>query len=464
VVRPLVVALALLLGSGCGSEPREPVDADPPATRAKLRLSGRLEGRLEPCGCAGGQLGGLARRAFTLLEDRDYDLLIEGGDTTLDGTALDVQKLYTALTALDRSVSRYHALAVGPRDLAMPLGDLIDFRGGFVVPSVSSDLDAPADHADWPAHRSVEHRIPGGATVRIAALTRALPEELREAGFRLQEPADAWTRALEGIAADTLRVLLVHGSLDTARAAATLAPQPDLVVAIDRATVEPPRDPETVHGIPVVSPGTRGRFLLDVTIARRGGRPQILRYRPIPLRASQTAKGAMEDRDVAALVLAHRHTVEQLGLREELAERRPTATGADYVGSSRCTGCHPSAAASLAASTHARAWQTLERAAEPDRYGWPVTHYPDCVACHTVGYGEQTGFVSPERTPDLAGVGCEACHGPASAHVADPTRHALGPVAATACDRCHDFEQSPDFDYQRRWQKIRHDREPWQYR
>src|SRR5262245_22033711 len=48
--------------------------------RIRLLLSGSLHGRLEPCGCAGGQAGGLARRMQIVGASHVHDLLIEGGD------------------------------------------------------------------------------------------------------------------------------------------------------------------------------------------------------------------------------------------------------------------------------------------------------------------------------------------------------------------------------------------------
>ena len=208
-------------------------------------------------------------------------------------------------------------------------------------------------------------------------------------------------------------------------------------------------------------PGTRGRYLLDVKLARRDGSPVVLEYRPIALTGSKTAKGAMQDRDVVALILDHRQQVKELGLREEMAERSPTRTGASYVGSDKCAACHASAFKLWKESKHGHAWETLVEAEAGDRYGWPVTHYPDCVACHTVGYGEKSGFVSPEKTPGLRGVGCEECHGPASDHIRNPIGAVLGKVDVGTCRDCHDFEQTPDFDYSERWQKIAHELEDW---
>ena len=112
-------------------------------------------------------------------------------------------------------------------------------------------------------------------------------------------------------------------------------------------------------------------------------------------------------------------------------------------------------------SKHAGAWETLERAQkDTDRYGWPVTEYPDCISCHVVGYREKSGFVNHAQTPDLSDVGCERCHGPGSAHVTNPVGNKMGKVgggfASRVCTECHDFEQTPDFDYNTRWGVIQH--------
>ncbi len=38
----------------------------------------------------------------------------------------------------------------------------------------------------------------------------------------------------------------------------------------------------------------------------------------------------------------------------------------------------------------------------------------------------------------------------------EPKKFKLGRVGPIKCTKCHDFEQSPDFDYNDRWQLIEH--------
>jgi len=114
-----------------------------------------------------------------------------------------------------------------------------------------------------------------------------------------------------------------------------------------------------------------------------------------------------------------------------------------YVGPDVCAACHPTALAVWKETPHARAVATLEREHH--------AHDPACLRCHVTGLGHPGGPI-PE-------VGCEACHGPGSAHVAAP---AVGygdlPMSMAACVACHTHDTSPDFRWEDRWARIAHGR------
>lgn len=459
------LSVLLLTFVQCGNgrvAPQDPVPVLPaPRDEVRLLISGSMQGHLEPCGCASGQLGGLARRLQHIGEQRNYDLLLEGGDLVDGATELDVQKFFTTTQVLFGE-HPYDALGVGPQDLLLPRPEWSAFLAG--APVLTTNLTC-AD-PEWPGKPFVEKAV-RGMTVRVASLLLQLPAELDrpDAAVQHSDPAAAWAKAFADAAPATLRVLLAHGDDTGLRALIpALSPAPDLVVGIDRDYIEPSSAPQNIGGVPLLFAGIRGRVLLDVRLSRETAAPRAT-CELVPLAASKTLPGGGGDPTVKDMLLQHRLQVAKDAIREHLARQLPTPNGAAYVGNAQCRVCHETAFASWQKSKHAIAWQTLvEAEKDPKRYGWPVTHYPDCVGCHTVGYRQQTGFVSPEVTPELLDVGCENCHGPGSVHVDLGGESKLGLIGGVSpsmlCVQCHDFEQSPTFLYSDFWPKIEHGREP----
>jgi hypothetical protein len=112
-------------------------------------------------------------------------------------------------------------------------------------------------------------------------------------------------------------------------------------------------------------------------------------------------------------------------------------------GRAACRRCHLAEYRSWERTPHATAFETLPEESRGDA---------NCVKCHTTGYGEATGFTSIADTPELAGVGCEACHGPGSLYkdreVMESREASVAaglniPDEAT-CTACHNSE-SPTF-------------------
>jgi hypothetical protein len=137
---------------------------------------------------------------------------------------------------------------------------------------------------------------------------------------------------------------------------------------------------------------------------------------------------------------------------EESSRRLKDLSSSPFAGSDSCIGCHPKASVVFKSSKHARALETLiSKNKEQD---------PECVLCHTVGAQLQGGFVSAKKSPHLAGVQCENCHGARKAHVQNPSLKGQTQASIeNVCLQCHNSQHSPKFDRQAYWLQISHGRE-----
>ena len=119
-----------------------------------------------------------------------------------------------------------------------------------------------------------------------------------------------------------------------------------------------------------------------------------------------------------------------------------------YVAAGACAGCHDNYLAAWAESPHAKAWLALASRDRTDGSNGG-TKNPECVACHSTGWGQPGGNASMDDVVMRTwhGVLCEDCHGPLSAHVADPRGSHATRVTEETCFNCHDKANSPQFDY-----------------
>ena len=129
-----------------------------------------------------------------------------------------------------------------------------------------------------------------------------------------------------------------------------------------------------------------------------------------------------------------------------------------YVGSDSCTSCHSSNHTAWAQTIHATAFDTLVNGGDGDNVL--------CFPCHSVGYGQPSGFVDLGTTPHLADVQCENCHGPGSNHVSSPGSQSLEVhLEAALCGACHQSchglcgeDHHPQYE---QWQESKHEDALW---
>lgn len=492
---PLVLLPFWVLAAGCGERlEATPVTRTQGAPRPPLRLvlTGYLDGRLEPCGCASAQAGGVDRRAWWFkVNAHRYDLQLEAGNLIHEDNPLERFKLIWIQTILGSM--NYRVFPLGPNDLAMGSKALADFHDETGDPFLVTDLrrvEGDKENAPY-----LTYSIQQAGPHKVCLLSLAGPQGKRAGeGYRVLSPVDAVAQAQakagkRGRDYDLCLVFVNYGPADTARRLAKTLPGVDVIAGFERRfeTKEAPevfeRDParDGVARTCVLFPGWRGKNLLlwEGRKDASGSWVTVATKREVLQMPPQVPKGKRppgSDPEVWNMLIESKRQIGADDILERMAERRPSRNGSRYVGSKACESCHESAWAVLQDSLHGHAWESLVRREADD--GWPVTRHPDCVSCHVVGYGEKTGFVSVEKTPHLANVGCEACHGAGSNHVAawkgvQRLRDAGQPVSAEAlqaarkkgllgkmpqgrCFECHDFEQSPGFDFQDRWEQIEH--------
>ncbi len=119
-----------------------------------------------------------------------------------------------------------------------------------------------------------------------------------------------------------------------------------------------------------------------------------------------------------------------------------------YVGSASCNPCHSASFAVWQKTGHSHAYKTLVDQAKEFNL--------DCVGCHVTGYDKPGGStVTDVMSPNLKDVQCESCHGPGSAHIADPTTSVpVTEPGEQVCTGCHHPPHTDVFDFKARKDKI----------
>lgn len=118
---------------------------------------------------------------------------------------------------------------------------------------------------------------------------------------------------------------------------------------------------------------------------------------------------------------------------------------ATYVGSEMCKDCH------------VEQYNNYKKYSKKSKSSHSVSimakkltpeELKECYSCHATGYGKPGGFVSPDKTPQLADAGCEVCHGPGSEHVTtqDP-KTIKRKVSISDCTTCHNSERVKAFGF-----------------
>jgi hypothetical protein len=443
-----------------------------PQPAALLLLSGDQRGYIEPCGCAGleNQKGGLKRR-HTFVEqmrERGWPMaLFDLGEQVRRYGIQPEIKFRTAIQSLEKI--GYDAIGFGPDDLQLPAEQLLllDLPGGkspFVSANVVNEF-APEMIVPYKVVKVGDKKI--GVTTILGAANR---DRIRNEGIQIQPAAEALATVLPKLQAEAdFLVLLASSTLEEAMALGKRFPAFNLVVTASGAD-EPPLDIHPIEGTEqtyLVDLGSKAMFLAAIGLYEDADMP--LRYKPIPLDKRFTDSPEMQK-----MFKAYQRNLKAIGLQGLDLHMRSPASGSKFVGSQACANCHITAAEIWGQTPHAHATQTLIDLDPPRQFD------AECLSCHVTGWELNpgtyvpylSGYLDEAQSPHLFGNGCENCHGPGSAHVdaesgegdaSDEMLQALRaqmrlPLAKAeaTCVKCHDHDNSPEFDFAKYWPQVEH--------
>ncbi len=460
--------------------PFDPIEAngkffeDWPKPRLALVITGRQDGYLEPCGCAGleNMKGGLSRRHvfFKELADQGWPVAAVdvGGMVRRFGKQAEFQFAFSA-EAL--KTMGYGAVGFGPADLRLSVGDTVAAVAGD-DPTKSIFISANVSLLGLtPKVRVIEA---GGMKIGVTSvLGSEYTAQVNNNEVEIEPAAEALEKVLPELADCDVRILLAQATEKESEELAKQFPQFSLVVTADVGDI-PPAQPGKIDGTKswLIDVGQKGMYAVVAGFYDDPDEP--IRFQRVALdsRFGDSPK-------LKQLMANYQDQLQQLGW-EGLGVRSapaPTAKKGDglagkFVGGASCKQCHPSEYDVWAASKHAHATDTLVKLDPPRQFD------AECISCHATGWNAQefypytSGFESVDKTPHLAQNSCENCHGPGAAHVVaergkdqaerDAARELLKltwPEAKqTSCVKCHDHDNSPEFDQHADdyWGEIEH--------
>ena len=402
--------------------------------------------RLEPCGCVAGMHGGLVRRASLVSRvGAERRLVLECGGWS--GGAADYQlvRAATYLRALQRTSQA--VVGIGSAEVQLGVVKLNQLLHGSDLPTLVSANVQRAD-GTWFGERSVQIERSG----QVFVVTSVALASSTGAGLTVLDPEQS---LLKIIAQHPKSLVVVMADMDETALMALARAVPGISLLVGGAVAGPSPQPLAVGATRIVHVANEGK---------------TIGYWPWGSGACHY--DLVDDRvpDHPLVRTAIRQYQEQLAGMELLSDKQPTGMTtlrrddvAHYTGNNSCLICHATAHAGHALSKHAQAYQSLVK----KNYEYD----PDCLRCHVVGPGFPDGFqrrgepVAQREViqRDLAQVGCESCHGRGSTHVAERQNGRVSsgsfqPVTPATCQRCHDLENSPKFNYNSYWERIRHGR------
>jgi hypothetical protein len=432
--------------AGCNNKPTLSEDSE-----LVVWVSGDTQGYLEPCGCRRDQAGGLpARMTLVTQEQKPNRLLVDVGNLTSGGRAYELLKLDYLMRGM--VTMGYDAVNLGKREVNLDRDTLLQKITAGKLPFVSCNVLNAQTQQPLTAPSLV--KTFGGLRVGITGVVEAESDSVGP-GLRVRPPEEALAALLPQLKGQCDHILvLAFAPQETLHRIAARFPEIGTLLGGD--VPQSSGKAETINRTDLFHVTGKGKVIGRLNYALKGGSLVLLESKAYKTEDKLSPAPAM-----TALIKEFKDTLRERNIELAAAEgldaiHTEQTTADTYVGQDKCQPCHATSHKVTLASTHSHAYETLvKKNSEYD---------PECLRCHTVGYGAQDGFVNLEKTPHFQGVQCENCHGRGKAHIeavqsgkqGKAATQMLKVVTPNSCVRCHDKENSYNFNYATFWPKIKH--------
>ena len=416
-----------------------------PPSSLHIVVSGDTAGWITPCGCTANQSGGLERRASLLksLGPSDCIVYLDVGGSAAGKSAYHQVKLKSILLGDQLMGLELHN--IGAPETQLPPETLFQIAKETKTQWLSANLQAANANGSAPDEALAAYRIIERGGVRILVTSVIDPNLVKNTMWKTRDASSSVLQVLQKEKAD-IKIVLAYMDEPGLKALAESLPEVDFIVGGPTGqTLSPTR----VGPVEIMSATNKGKFLARIELQKKDKAWKPVKRGALEVTSTLPLESAQSKNldDYLTTLGKLDFSAEETGL--VASQSATSGNQADYriAGSDSCMQCHKKDDSSWHASKHSHAWQTLiDKRSHVD---------PSCQLCHTTGYGISGGFAQVAKSSQMVNVGCESCHGPSQAHVMNPkTKTAY--LSREQCVRCHDHENSPEFEYDKYWAKITH--------
>ncbi len=409
-------------------------------------VSGDTAGWITPCGCTANQSGGLERRASLIKTFGPIDRVVylDVGGSAAGKSEYQQVKLKSILQGDQLMGLEVHN--IGAPETQLSPESLVGIGKLARTQWLSANLQMVG--ADGPTQNAIaSHRVVVRQGARILVIGVIDPSLVKNPSWKARDASSSVLTVLQNVQAD-IRIVLAYMDEPALRALAESLPEVDYVVGGPTGQM---LAPSRVGPVEVMSATNKGKFLAKIELQKVDKGWKSVQLGAVEVKSS-LPRDAVQSKNLDSFLstLADRDfPAQETGLLTSQSTNIPNQHDYQIAGSHTCMACHRQEDQTWHSSKHSHAWQTLvDKRSQVD---------PSCQQCHTTGYGIAGGFVQVATSTPFVNVGCESCHGPSQSHALNPKVKTTY-LSREQCVRCHDHENSPEFDYARYWSKIAHGR------